>query len=80
MFQCFPSSSCLFLESFCSSENAVGFGGLLLSFKDVMHLEQVQRFFTKRIQCLPFNIATSAAYGLLGYRPIQQELDLRKLT
>ena len=79
MFQCFPSSSCTSLESLCSSENAVGFRGLL-SFKDVMHLEQVQRFFTKRIHCLPFNIATSTDYGLLGIRPIQQELDLRKLT
>ena len=34
----------------------------------------------KRIQCLPVGTATPAAYGLLGIRPIQQELDIRKLT
>ena len=52
-----------------------------LRLKDVMQLKQVQRFFMKKIQCLPVNTATSAAYGLLGIiRPIQQELDLRKLT
>ena len=48
--------------------------------KDVQQLEQLQRSVMKRIQCLPINTATSAAYGLLGIRPIQQELDLRKLT
>ena len=41
---------------------------------------QLQRAFMKRIQCLPINTATSAAYGLLGIRPVQQKLDLRKLT
>ena len=51
-----------------------------LSNKNVLHLEQMQRAFMKRIQCLPINTATSAAYGLLGTRPIQQELDLKKLT
>ena len=50
-----------------------------LSNKDVLQLEQLQRAFMKRIQCLPINTATSAAYGLLGIRPLQQELDLRKL-
>ncbi|MEW8547288.1 MAG: reverse transcriptase family protein, partial [Candidatus Thiodiazotropha sp.] len=48
--------------------------------KDVQQLEQLQRSVIKRIQCLPINTATTAAYGLLGIRPIQQELDLRKLT
>ena len=51
-----------------------------LSNKDVLQLEQLQCAFMKRIQCLPINTATSAAYGLLGIRPVQQELDLRKLT
>ena len=51
-----------------------------LSLKDVMQLEQLQRSFMKRIQSLPVNAATAAACGLLGIRPIQQELDLRKLT
>ena len=48
--------------------------------KDVQQLEQLQRSIMKRIQCLPVGTATSAAYGLLGIRPIQQELDIRKLT
>ena len=51
-----------------------------LSNKDVLQLEQLQRDFMKRIQCLPINTPTSAAYGLLGIKPVQQELDLRKLT
>ena len=46
----------------------------------MLQLEQLQRAFMKRIQFLPTNTATSAAYGLLGIRPIHQELDLRKLT
>ena len=48
--------------------------------KDVQQLEQLQRSIMKRVQCLPVGTATSAAYGLLGIRPIQQELDIRKLT
>ena len=48
--------------------------------KDVQHLEQLQRPVMKRIQCPPINTATSAAYGLLGIKPIRQELDLKKLT
>ena len=48
--------------------------------KDIQQLEQLQRSIMKRIQCLPVGTATSAAYGLLGIRPIQQELDIRKLT
>ena len=51
-----------------------------LSNKNVLHLEQMQRAFMKRIQCLPVNTASSTAYCLLGIRPIQQELDFRKLT
>ena len=46
----------------------------------VQQLEQLQRSIMKRIQCLPVGTATSAAYGLLSIRPIQQELDIRKLT
>ena len=48
--------------------------------KDVQQLEQLQRSVMKRIQCFPINTATWAAYGLLGIRPIQQELDSRKLA
>ena len=44
--------------------------------KDVQQLEQLQRSLMKRIQCLPIRTAASG-YGLLGIRPIQQELDKR---
>ena len=46
-----------------------------------MHqLEQFQRTTLRLIQNFPINTAISAVYGLLGIRPMQQELDLRKLT
>ena len=48
--------------------------------KDVQQLEQLQRSIMKRLKCLPLGTATFVAYGLLGIRPIQQELDIRKLT
>ena len=57
-----------------------GFETYCLRSKDVQQIEQLQRSVMKRIQCLPINTATSSAYGLLGIRPVQQELDLRKLT
>ena len=47
--------------------------------KDVQQLEQLHRSIMKRIQCLPVGTASSVAYGLLGIRPIQKELDIRKL-
>ena len=41
----------------------------------------MQRTILRHIQNLPPNTAlTAAVYGLLGGRPIEQELDLRKLT
>ena len=43
-------------------------------------LEQFQRTTLRLIQNFPINTAISAVYGLLGIRPMQQELDLRKLT
>ena len=51
-----------------------------LNSKDVQQLEQLHRSFMKRSKCIPINTTTSAAYSLLGIRPIQQELDLMKLT
>ena len=75
---CCPLGHFSSLEGLCPTENAVWFRGFFcLSNKDVL---QLQRAFMKRIQCLPINTATSAAYGLLGIRPVQQKLDLRKLT
>ena len=51
-----------------------------LNSKDVQQLEQLHRSFMKRSKCIPISTTTSAAYSLLGIRPIQQELDLMKLT
>ena len=51
-----------------------------LSVKDVHQLEQFQRTMPRLIQNFPINTAISEVYGLLGIRPMQQELDLRKLT
>ena len=50
-----------------------------LSVKDVHQLEQFQRITLRLIQSFPINTAISAVFGLLGIRPMQQELDLRKL-
>ena len=65
---------------FALSRMLYGLETYCLRSKDVQQLEQLQRSVMKHIQCLPINTATSAAYGLLGIRPVQQELDLRKLT
>ena len=40
----------------------------------------MQKSILRHIQNLPPNTALTAVYGLLGVRPIAQELDLRKLT
>ena len=47
---------------------------------DIEQLESVQRGILRRIQCLPDRVAIAAVYGLLGIRPIEQELDIRKLS
>ena len=51
-----------------------------LTNKAMQLLEKVQRSILRHIQNLPPNTALTAVYGLLGLRPIEQELDLRKLT
>ena len=43
-------------------------------------MEKMQRSIIRQIQYLPPNTAITAVYGLLGLRPIEQELDMRKLT
>ena len=47
---------------------------------DVGTLECVQKGILRKIQCLPDWTANVAVYGLLGMRPIEQELDARKLS
>ena len=49
-----------------------------LSTDDIMQLEQFQRKVIRQIQSFPINTTLTAVYGLLGIRPIEQELDLRK--
>ena len=51
-----------------------------LSTDDIMQLEQLQRKVIRQIQSFPINTAFTAVYGLLGIRPIEQELDIRKLV
>ena len=51
-----------------------------LSTDDIMQLEQFQRKVIRQIQSFPINTTLTAVYGLLGIRPIEQELDLRKLV
>ncbi|MEW8544375.1 MAG: reverse transcriptase family protein, partial [Candidatus Thiodiazotropha sp.] len=51
-----------------------------LAERDITQLERLQRSTLRRILNLPVNVALTAVYGLLGLRPIRQELDLRKLT
>ena len=43
-------------------------------------MEKMQRTILRHIQNLPPNTALTAAYGLLGVRPVEQEWNLRKLT
>ena len=47
---------------------------------DIQAMEQLQRSILRRIQSLPRNTAIPALYCLLGVRPLEQELDLRRLT
>ena len=51
-----------------------------LSTDDIMQLEQLQRKVIRQIQSFPINTTLTAVYGLLGIRPIEQELNIRKLV
>ena len=51
-----------------------------LTGKAIQSMEKMQRTILRHIQNLQPNTALSAVYGLLGVRPIEQELDLRKLA
>ena len=48
-----------------------------LTAKEVHQLERLQRSTLRLIQNFPINTAICAVYGLLGIRPMQQELDLK---
>ena len=47
---------------------------------DVALLDSVQTGILRRIQSLSDRVATFAVYGLLGIRPTEQGLDIRKLS
>ena len=47
---------------------------------DILAMEQLQRSMLRRIQSLPNSTAIPALYCLLGIRPLEQELDLRRLS
>ena len=51
-----------------------------LNSKAVYLMEKMRRSVVRQIQYLPPNTAITAVYRLLGPRPIEQELDMRKLT
>ena len=47
---------------------------------DTVQLESLQRSILRRLQCLPNNTANVAVYCLLGARPVEQEIDYKKLS
>ena len=53
---------------------------LSCTLSDVQSRERLQRDMLRRIQSLPRSTAIVAVNCLLGIRPIEQELDLRRLT
>ena len=53
---------------------------LSCTLSDVQSLERLLRDMLRRIQSLPRSTATAAVNCLLGDRPTEQELDLRRLT
>ena len=46
----------------------------------IQAMEQLQRSILSRLQSLPKSTVVPALYCLLGIRPLEQELDLRRLT
>ena len=67
-------------KTYALSRMVYGLEVFNLSNKDILQLEQIQRTVLRQIQSFPINTSLVAVYGLLGFRPIEQELDLRKLT
>ena len=59
---------------------AYGLVVFTLNSKAIHLMEKMQRSIIRQIQYLPPNTAITAVCGLLGLRPIEQELDMRKLT
>ena len=46
---------------------------------DTVQLESLQRSILRRLQCLPNYTANVAVYCLLGARPVEQEIEYKKL-
>ena len=53
---------------------------LPLTLADITALERLQREMLRKLQSLTRNTATVAVTCLLGIRPLENELDLRRLT
>ena len=51
-----------------------------LRHSDNIQLETLQRSVLRRLQYFPNNTANVAVYCLLGVRPVEQEIDFRKLS
>ena len=68
------------LKIYALSRMTYGLEVFSLNGKAIQSMEKMQRTILRHIQNLPPNTALTAVYGILGVRPIEQELDLRKLT
>ena len=68
------------LENVCSASYDIQPWSVLTYWLSHSINGKIQRTILRYIQNLPPIIALTAVYGLLGVRPIEQELDLRKLT
>ena len=75
-----PLISCKMWRTFALPRMLYGLEMCNLRQADVGTLECVQKRILRRIQCLPDRTANVAVYGLLGMRPVEQELDVRKLS
>ncbi|MCW4345464.1 MAG: reverse transcriptase domain-containing protein, partial [Candidatus Thiodiazotropha endolucinida] len=75
-----PSISCKMWKTFALPRMLYGLEVCSLRRADITALETVQKGILRRIQCLPDRTANVAVYGLLGVRPVEQELDARKLS
>lgn len=75
-----PSVSCKLWRTFALPRMLYGLEVCSLRQADVGILEGVQKGILRRLQCLPDRAANVAVHCLLGMRPIEQELDARKLS
>ena len=75
-----PLVSSMMWKIFAKPRMLYGLEMCSLRQSDVEQLKSVQGGILRRIQCLADRVAIVDVYGLLGIRPIEQELDIRKLS